>query len=1087
MDDLKEDCLSMAPHMEKLMTLLKHRNLSIFETRELKLEANNLVSLIDTRKVELKQRMEENHIEYLFRNIQTNEILQFSKLSSLLCSESTDDEEERLEILQDFHLVAGEFGATIKSLSSTVNVVNYQSKHKVILKELVIKTENSGRESKMVKNKIIEKELLCLKYIGAHDNILATFGYITSKNGNDEAVFKLVQEYLVFGDLQGLLYDKQLISAGYDIPWNVKLCWLKDITSAVTYLHNRQIIHGDIRAENVFIGSQFQVKLGNFHIATQIVSDEKVGYDSNVHICYLSPEVRLGEKLSTASDIFSFAMLAIFIFTRSHPQMNNFEQQISEALAANENSITNGSKQLKNLLLSCVQIEVDMTPGFLSLRPTASKIYKELSEMIDLIGGDYRLGLPAVLTIVPAVAVSTFSFPSFVSYPTSNYATKSSRSSKSSTGNGSKRLVKPSAGSPKAQQDSLQQLYDLCLKKQLGNSTTLVSARSDLGILKSVSPYSFGMYQCRSPDSGFSSRCSLNSLNDDVSSSVPSVTNDEHVNKGEAEEKGSYFLNDEDVYNKASTFVKVVSTFPTMEVASTIGGYPYDSKESILTFFREDLKFTQKHVVQYAEIFEQQNVINIYVLQQRIISNPDFLLQLGFDLDDALDVVEFLTKYFSGEINTRSTVFYQEVKDTSGQVQPSQLARLYYQASQENSVDALNKLKHFAEEGQELASGFLMRIYALGQVGLIKDMKEAENIAVRILPYLREMFIAINNDACIYACYLFGVCCSEGLGGVVKDPKEALQWYLRSAQRGYSGAQAYVGYCYFVGLGIEKNFTYALYWYKAAALQGYSAAQCNVGLCYEHGKGADKDFVEAVRWYQRSADQGDAAAQYNLGRCYEQGHETFPADISTAIKCYELSALQENAAAQYALALCYQRGKGFERNEEEAFKWFLASAKNAHPQAQFAVGECYDHGQGTEQNISMAIEYYTLSSFQNYPPALYQLGFCYTGGFGVESDSTIAATYYTKSADLGFAPAQNNLGVCYSQGNGVVKDYSQAVVWFTKSANQGYAPAQYNLGYCYERGRGAHRKLSDMLKWYRMAADQGDQRARVALDRVQRN
>ena len=53
--------------------------------------------------------------------------------------------------------------------------------------------------------------------------------------------------------------------------------------------------------------------------------------------------------------------------------------------------------------------------------------------------------------------------------------------------------------------------------------------------------------------------------------------------------------------------------------------------------------------------------------------------------------------------------------------------------------------------------------------------------------------------------------------------------------------------------------------------QGDADAQFNLGWMYFHGLGVPKDYKEAVKWYTKSAKQGYAPAQNNLANMYDKG------------------------------------------------------------------------------------------------------------------------------------------------------------------------------------------------------------------------
>jgi len=68
--------------------------------------------------------------------------------------------------------------------------------------------------------------------------------------------------------------------------------------------------------------------------------------------------------------------------------------------------------------------------------------------------------------------------------------------------------------------------------------------------------------------------------------------------------------------------------------------------------------------------------------------------------------------------------------------------------------------------------------------------------------------------------------------------------------------------------GSSKDAEQAVSWYRRAAEAGWTDAQLNLGLCYSNGNGVAKDAEQAVLWYRRAAEAGHADAQSNLGVCY---------------------------------------------------------------------------------------------------------------------------------------------------------------------------------------------------------------------------
>ena len=66
------------------------------------------------------------------------------------------------------------------------------------------------------------------------------------------------------------------------------------------------------------------------------------------------------------------------------------------------------------------------------------------------------------------------------------------------------------------------------------------------------------------------------------------------------------------------------------------------------------------------------------------------------------------------------------------------------------------------------------------------------------------------------------------------------------------------------GEGIAKDLSQAVEWFRRAAEQGFSSAQHSMGLSYEFGYGIDKDINKAVEWYRKAAAQGHENAKLRL-------------------------------------------------------------------------------------------------------------------------------------------------------------------------------------------------------------------------------
>ncbi len=84
--------------------------------------------------------------------------------------------------------------------------------------------------------------------------------------------------------------------------------------------HSRNIIHSDLKPENIKITDKQQLKILDFGLAKTITADS-VDLDGNIEgtLHYMSPEQLTGEQLTPLSDIFSYGIVVFELFTGQRP------------------------------------------------------------------------------------------------------------------------------------------------------------------------------------------------------------------------------------------------------------------------------------------------------------------------------------------------------------------------------------------------------------------------------------------------------------------------------------------------------------------------------------------------------------------------------------------------------------------------------------------------------------------------------------------------------------------------------------------------------------------------------------------------
>lgn len=92
----------------------------------------------------------------------------------------------------------------------------------------------------------------------------------------------------------------------------------KQLFEGLDYLHRRGVLHRDIKAANILVSSEGQLKLADFGLARFYAKRGKLDYTNRViTIWYRSPELLLGEtQYGPAVDIWSAACVLVEIFTK---------------------------------------------------------------------------------------------------------------------------------------------------------------------------------------------------------------------------------------------------------------------------------------------------------------------------------------------------------------------------------------------------------------------------------------------------------------------------------------------------------------------------------------------------------------------------------------------------------------------------------------------------------------------------------------------------------------------------------------------------------------------------------------------------
>jgi serine/threonine-protein kinase len=130
------------------------------------------------------------------------------------------------------------------------------------------------------------------------------------------------------------LYDHMTTVTGPLPLQNVALL-LNEVLSALSYVHDRKLIHLDIKPSNIMLSNSSSIKLVDFGISQDkksTVSDKPIGSPA-----YMSPEQVEGEDVDFQSDIYSTGIAMFELLTGSLPfQSSETREELFQAIKTNK-------------------------------------------------------------------------------------------------------------------------------------------------------------------------------------------------------------------------------------------------------------------------------------------------------------------------------------------------------------------------------------------------------------------------------------------------------------------------------------------------------------------------------------------------------------------------------------------------------------------------------------------------------------------------------------------------------------------------------------------------------------------------------
>jgi len=258
-------------------------------------------------------------------------------------------------------------------------LMRYNSFHNLQIKNLfvikVVDLENLSEDER--KDAFAEAKI---HQTLTHPNIIKLREIFVAKKPS--TTLNIVMDYADDGDLASKVKEQKgkFFSEGKILDWFTQICL------AIKHIHDRKILHRDLKSGNIFITQNGLVKLGDFGIAKCLALTIDKANTVVGTPYYLSPEIIQNKPYNFKSDIWSLGVLLYEMAALKMPfDATSLPMLSLKIMRGNYTTLPNPfSKDIKNLINMMLQVDSNKRPTITELlrQPIIkSRIKNFLNEM----------------------------------------------------------------------------------------------------------------------------------------------------------------------------------------------------------------------------------------------------------------------------------------------------------------------------------------------------------------------------------------------------------------------------------------------------------------------------------------------------------------------------------------------------------------------------------------------------------------------------------------------------------------------------------------------------------------------------------
>ncbi|XP_059658557.1 serine/threonine-protein kinase STY13-like [Cornus florida] len=170
-----------------------------------------------------------------------------------------------------------------------------------------------------------------------HPNIIKLIGAAKGMSGqnirtDDDKIFVasnvciIVVEYIVGGTLKSYLFKNRTRK----LPFKRVIQLATDIARGLSYLHSHQIVHRDVKTQNILLDEGLKAKISDFGVSRVEAANPNEMTGLTGTLGYMAPEVLDGSPYNRKSDVYSYGICLWEIYCCAKPYSDfSFSEQTS--------------------------------------------------------------------------------------------------------------------------------------------------------------------------------------------------------------------------------------------------------------------------------------------------------------------------------------------------------------------------------------------------------------------------------------------------------------------------------------------------------------------------------------------------------------------------------------------------------------------------------------------------------------------------------------------------------------------------------------------------------------------------------------